>query len=200
MADPRPAAFLDRDGTIIADRDYLADPAGVELLPGAIAGLRALRAAGYVLVLVSNQSGIARGLFGIAEYHAVQARLEDLLQQGDVGTVASYFCPHHPDFTGPCDCRKPAPGLYRRAAADLDLDLARSLFIGDKLSDVLPAATFGGTGLLVRTGYGLAEEARATAALPGLLVAENLGAIAAPDWPGWRTATPNGPAENGGAA
>ena len=184
--DLRPAAFLDRDGTIIAERDYLADPAGVELLPGAIAGLRALRDAGYALVLVSNQSGIARGLYGIAEYQAVQARLEDLLRQDDVAADASYFCPHHPDFTGPCDCRKPAPGLYHRAAADLDLDLARSLFIGDKLSDVLPAATFGGTALLVRTGYGRGEEARAAAAVPGLLVADDLGAIAAPDWPGWR--------------
>ena len=182
------AAFLDRDGTIIAERDYLADPAGVELLPGAIAGLRALRAAGYTLVLVSNQSGIARGLYGIAEYQAVQARLRDLLRQDDVATAASYYCPHHPDFTGPCDCRKPAPGLYRRAAADLDLDLARSLFVGDKLSDVLPAATFGGTGLLVRTGYGRDQEARAAAALPGLLVANDLGAIASPDWPGWARA------------
>ncbi len=180
----RPAAFLDRDGTIIAERDYLADPGGVELLPGAVAGLRALRAAGYALVLVSNQSGIARGLYGLPEYHAVQARVEDLLRQGDVAIDGSYFCPHHPDFTGPCDCRKPAPGLYHRAAADLHLDLARSLFVGDKLSDVLPAAIFGGTGILVRTGYGRQHEDRATE-LSGLLVAEDLGALATPDWPGW---------------
>ncbi len=156
---PRPAAFLDRDGTLIVERDYLSQPEGVELLPGAVAGLRALRQAGYALVLVTNQSGIARGLFGLDDFRAVQARLEELLAAEGVRLDGVYLCPHHPDFGPPCECRKPGPGLYRQAERELGLDLARSLFIGDRLSDVDAAAALGGTGILVRTGYGRAAEA-----------------------------------------
>ncbi len=150
----RPAAFLDRDGTIIAERGYLRDPEGVELLEGAAEGLRRLQQAGYALVLVTNQSGIARGLVREEEYRAVQARLEALLRQRGITLAGVYHCPHHPDHTGPCECRKPGTGLHRRAAAELGLDLSRSLYIGDKASDVLPAAALGGRGILVRTGYG----------------------------------------------
>jgi D-glycero-D-manno-heptose 1,7-bisphosphate phosphatase len=154
----RPAAFLDRDGTIIVEREYLADPEGVQLIPGAVDGLRALRKAGFALVVVTNQSGIARGLYDRAAFDAVQLRLEQELARNDIRLDGVYLCPHHPEVDGPCDCRKPAPGLYRRAAQELGLDPARSLFIGDKPSDVRAAASFGGTGVLVRTGYGAASE------------------------------------------
>jgi D,D-heptose 1,7-bisphosphate phosphatase len=150
----RPAAFLDRDGTIMVERGFLADPAGVELIPGAAAGLRALRDAGYALVVVTNQSGIARGYFGVREFRAVQDRLEELLAAEGIRLDGVYLCPHHPDFGEPCDCRKPGTGLYRQAAAELGLDLARSLCIGDRLSDVQAAHPLGGTGILLRTGYG----------------------------------------------
>ncbi|HEX9106925.1 MAG TPA: HAD family hydrolase [Longimicrobiales bacterium] len=150
----RPAAFLDRDGTIMVERGFLADPAGVELLPGALEGLRALREAGYALVIVTNQSGIARGYFGEPEFRAVQARLEELLAGEGISLDGVYLCPHHPDSGPACNCRKPAPGLYRRAAEELRLDLSRSLFIGDRPSDVQAARTLGGTGILLRTGYG----------------------------------------------
>ena len=182
MREPRPAAFLDRDGTLIVERDYLRDPAGVELLPGALAGLRALHEAGYALVLVTNQSGIARGLHSMADFRTVQARLEEVLAGQGIRFDGVYVCPHHPDFTGPCECRKPAPGLYRRAAIELGLEPARSLYIGDKLSDVLPAAAFGGTGILVRTGYGRGEEARTPA---GVVVLDSIADV--PAWlEGWR--------------
>src|SRR5512143_1648281 len=143
-ASARAAAFLDRDGTLIVERDYLRDPGGVELLPGASAGLRALRDAGYALVLVTNQSGIARGLYTMDDYRAVQARVEELLEERGLRFAGVYVCPHHPDYTGACDCRKPALGLYRRAALELGVDPGCSLYIGDKLSDVLPAAALGG--------------------------------------------------------
>jgi D,D-heptose 1,7-bisphosphate phosphatase len=172
----RPAAFLDRDGTIMVEREYLADPEGVELIPGAVDGLRALRKAGYALVVVSNQSGIARGLYDRAAFDAVQRRLEERLAQHGIQLDGVYLCPHHPEVDGPCDCRKPAPGLYRRAAEELGLNPARSLFIGDKLSDVQPAAGFGGTGVLVRTGYGAAS-AHALAD-PATVVLADLGSIA----------------------
>lgn len=151
----RPAVFLDRDGTIVVERYYLADPDGVELVPGAASALRSLAAAGYALVVVTNQSGIARGLYGEEEFRAVQRRIEDLLERDGVRLDGVYHCPHHPDYTGPCDCRKPAPGLFRRAARELGLDLARSICIGDRLKDVVPARDLGcAGGILVRTGYG----------------------------------------------
>jgi len=150
----RRAVFLDRDGTILVEKNYLADPDEVELLPGAADALRRLRDAGYALVVITNQSGIARGLFGETEYRAVERRLEELLAAEGVVLDGSEFCPHHPEFTGPCQCRKPGLALFRRAAETLGIDLAASAYIGDRPGDVLPAAGFGGLGILVRTGYG----------------------------------------------
>jgi D-glycero-D-manno-heptose 1,7-bisphosphate phosphatase len=150
----RRAVFLDRDGTVIHERHYLADPAQVELLPGVTAALRAFRDAGYALVVVTNQSGIARGFYTERDFAAVQQRLEELLEREGLQLDAVFFCPHHPDFTGPCDCRKPGLRMYREAAARLGLDLSASLFVGDRLHDVEPALLLGGRGYLVGTGHG----------------------------------------------
>lgn len=154
----RPAIFLDRDGTIVSERYYLSDPDRAELIPGAAAALRRFAAAGYGLVVVTNQSGIARGLYTLREFEAVQRRITQLLAAEDVALDGVYLCPHHPDFTGPCACRKPGVALFRRAAEELGIDVERSVFIGDRLKDVLPAATLGGRGILVRTGYGASQE------------------------------------------
>lgn len=170
----RPAAFLDRDGTLILERHYLADPDGVELIPGATAALAALREAGYALVVVTNQSGIARGLITPEEYEAVHTRLAELLAAEGVHLDAVYHCPHHPEHSGPCDCRKPGLALYRRAAEEHGLDLARSIYVGDKVSDVLPALALGGAGYLVRTGYGEGEAGRAP---EGVRVVGDLGGV-----------------------
>ncbi len=178
----RPAAFLDRDGTIMVEKEFLADPAGVELIPGATDGLRALRERGFALVVVTNQSGIARGLYGLEQFRAVQARLEALLALEGIRLDGVFLCPHHPDFTGPCDCRKPLPGLYLQAARQLGLDLARSLFIGDRLSDVDAADALGGTPILLRTGYGRAAEASLGARR--LTVLDSLASLA-----GWAVAS-----------
>lgn len=184
MADPRPrpAVFVDRDGTVIRERDYLSDPGGVELVPGAVEALAAFRAAGYGVVIVTNQSGIARGLYDTAAYRRVEAEVERQLREGGVEVERSYHCPHHPDFTGPCECRKPAPGLFLQAADELDLDLERSIWVGDRLRDVEPARAFGGRGILVRTGYGSEE---AAAAPPEVTVVDDLrDAVRAVDLPG----------------
>ena len=154
----RPAVFLDRDGTLIREREYLADPEGVELLEGVPGALARLRASGFVLVVVTNQSGIARGLYSLEDYRAVARRVDEVLAQEGVLPDATYFCPHHPDHSGPCSCRKPATGMYRQAARELDLDLGQSYFIGDRVKDVLPALALGGKGILVRSGYGRTEE------------------------------------------
>lgn len=149
MIDARPAAFLDRDGTIIVDVDYPSRPEDVELLPGAAAAIRRLNEHGVAAVVVTNQSGIARGLFDEAAYERVRARLDVLLAAEGARLDASYHCPHHPDFGSPCDCRKPGTALHERAARDLGLDASRSLYVGDRLRDVLPALRLGGRGILV---------------------------------------------------
>ena len=155
----RRAAFLDRDGTIIQEAHYLADPDGVVLVPGAAAAMRRLADAGYALVVVTNQSGIARGLYSDKDFHAVQQRLEALLRAKGVALDGVFYCPHHPEYTGPCECRKPGLGMYRSAAEQLGVSLAGSIFVGDRAKDVLPALQTGGRGFLVRTGYGAGEAA-----------------------------------------
>jgi D-glycero-D-manno-heptose 1,7-bisphosphate phosphatase len=149
VSDARPAAFLDRDGTIVVDVDYPSRAEDVRLLPGAAAAIRRLNERGVAAVVVTNQSGIARGLLDEAAYERVRARVEELLAAEGARLDASYHCPHHPDFGGPCECRKPGTALYARAARDLGLDPARSLFVGDRLRDVLPALVLGGRGILL---------------------------------------------------
>lgn len=147
----RPAVFLDRDGTIIRDVNYVATPEQVELLPGAASAIRRLNEAGWPVVVVTNQSGIARGYFTEADYERVRERMETLLAESGARIDAVFTCPHHPDVGGACECRKPGTLLFRRAAAELGLDLRRSWYIGDKLRDVAPAHTLGGRGILVRS-------------------------------------------------
>ena len=130
----------------------------MELVPGAAQAIRRLDDAGLVVVLVTNQSGIARGLYGEADYLRVAERLGQVLRDVGVRVDATYYCPHHPDHGGPCDCRKPRTGLYLRAAKEFGVDPSTSYYVGDKLSDVLPARALGGRGILVRTGYGAEVE------------------------------------------
>lgn len=145
----RAAAFLDRDGTLIVDEHYLADATRVQLLPGAAESVAAVNASGLLAVVATNQSGIARGLITPAQYEEVRRRLDDLLEAAGAHLDASYLCPHGPPVTGPCDCRKPAIGMYVQAARELDIDLAASLYVGDKRRDVEPALTLGGEGILI---------------------------------------------------
>ena len=145
------AALLDRDGTICLDTDYLRDPDTVELLPGAAAAIRRLSEAGIPSVVFTNQSGIARGIISLAQYRAVRRRIDELLLAEGATLLDSFCCPHHPDFTGPCACRKPGTAMYERAAALYGFDLSRCAFVGDKARDVLPALPFGGGAMLVRS-------------------------------------------------
>jgi histidinol-phosphate phosphatase family protein len=145
----RAVVFLDRDNTIVEDPGYLHEPARVVLLPSAGPGLASLARAGWPLVLISNQAGIARGLYRPEAFAAVNARLEELLSPHGVRFLAAYFCPHHPDFGGPCECRKPGVALFRRAADEHGIDLTRSWYLGDRWRDVQPALVLGGHGLLV---------------------------------------------------
>lgn len=157
---PRRAVFADRDGTIIEDHHYIADPARVTLLPGTADALLRLRELGFALVIVTNQSGIGRGLYTLADYHRVAAEVARQLAAAGVVMDGTYFCPDAPGGDPDTTCRKPSTVLYRRAAADLGLETAGSYYIGDKRSDVLPARVLGGSGIMVRTGHGAGEEGR----------------------------------------
>lgn len=145
----RPAVFLDRDGTLILDRHYLADPDGVALLPGAGEALARLNAAGACAVLATNQSGIGRGYFTEADYHAVHARLVADLAAYGARLDASYHAPAWADTGDPDADRKPGAGMYLRAAREHGLDLAQSWWVGDRPRDVEPAGRFGGRGVLL---------------------------------------------------
>jgi D-glycero-D-manno-heptose 1,7-bisphosphate phosphatase len=161
----RPAVFLDRDGTLIHEAEYLKDPAGVEVLPGTAAGLRDLRAAGYALVVTSNQSGVARGYFDEDTVRRVNGRVRELLNAQGADVDAVYYCPHYakgtmPEYARECDCRKPAPGMILTAARDLNLDLERSWVVGDKAADVAFGKNLKLKTVLVLTGYGAKTQAQ----------------------------------------
>ena len=145
----RRAAFLDRDGTIIEDVEYIARAEDVVLRPGAAEGIRVLNDNDVSVVVITNQSGIARGRFTLADYEAVRARTAELLAEHDAQIDASYYCPHHPDFGGPCQCRKPGTLLFDLAIADLGVDPRVSMFAGDRLRDVMPARKYGGAAYLI---------------------------------------------------
>ena len=139
--------FLDRDGTLMVDTGYVRDPADVKLLPGVAEALLQARALGFELVVVSNQSGVARGLISLAQLEAVQSRFELLVAEAGVTFDDVRFCIHGPDDG--CSCRKPAPGLLREAAAARGIDLERSVMVGDRESDVVAGRTAGCTTILL---------------------------------------------------
>jgi D-glycero-D-manno-heptose 1,7-bisphosphate phosphatase len=152
------AAFIDRDGVINVDRAYVYRSADFELIPGVVEALRALQAAGYLLVVVTNQSGIARGLYSEEEYRALETYLRESLAAAGVTLDSVQYCPHLPDaplekYRRDCDCRKPNAGMIRNAANQLNIDTSRSVLIGDRRSDVQAGRAAGvGRCFLVRSG------------------------------------------------
>lgn len=169
----RVAVFLDRDGTLIEDREYLKDPSGVRLLPGVPASLRRLLDAGFTLVVITNQSGIGRGWMTEDDYQRVNAEFEKQLAAFDVALSGVYHCSAGPATAGGEEHpdRKPMPGMYLRAARELDLDLAASFAIGDSLRDVIAGQRAGcRLGILVRTGKPIPAD------LEGWPIADNLEA------------------------
>jgi len=173
---PRPAVFLDRDGTLVVERGYLSDPRELALMPGAARAVRHLAAAGYAVVVISNQSGVGRGAFTLGAAHATMAALRRALRAHGAELDAIYFCPHRPDAG--CACRKPGTALLERAADDLQLALRASVMVGDKALDVEAGRRAGARGVLVRTGYGAEEEARAAGAATPDHVADDVEAAA----------------------
>ena len=157
-------AFIDRDGVIIEERGYAYRIEDFALLPGAVVALTDLQAAGYRLVVITNQSGIARGLYSEADYLAFSAHMEAQLRAEGVQLDAVEYCPHLPDATVAryridCDCRKPGPAMLQRAASRLDIDLAASVLVGDRRTDIEAGRAAGvGRCFLVRSGQPLAPQ------------------------------------------
>ena len=168
------AALLDRDGTVIADRSYLADPGGVEILPGAAEGLARMRSLGLGLAILTNQSGIGRGYFDETQLRAVHHRMEQLLEAQGVRLDGIYYCPCRPDQQ--CSCRKPEPGLVHAARAELGFDPSRSFVIGDKGSDIGMGRAVSARTFLVRSGATV--DAQESAGAPDYVVDDLLDAAA----------------------
>jgi histidinol-phosphate phosphatase family protein len=151
------AVFLDKDGTLVVDVPYNVDPARVELAPGAGGALATLRDAGYRLFVVSNQSGVARGLFSEEDIARIEGRLRALFEGMRVPLEDFYYCPHHPEgsvsrYATACDCRKPAAGMLQRAAREHDVPLGASWMVGDILDDVEAGREAGCRTVLVDSG------------------------------------------------
>lgn len=152
------AIFLDKDGTLVEDVPYSCDVNLIRLMPGVQQGLRRLDAAGYVLIVVSNQSGVAHGLFSVEALSFVEMKLRSLLTDADIRLDGFYYCPHHPDgqipaYATTCDCRKPSPGLFMQAASDWAINLSASWMIGDILHDVEAGRRAGCRTILLDNGH-----------------------------------------------
>jgi D-glycero-D-manno-heptose 1,7-bisphosphate phosphatase len=180
----RPAVFVDRDGTLLEEAGYLDRLERVVFFPHSVDAVRLLNRAGFAVVVITNQSGVARGLYEetfVLQTHELMTRR---LAEGGARIDGYYYCPHHPTgeverFRVDCDCRKPAPGMLRKAAADLSIDLSRSFTVGDKWSDVQVAQAVGARGILVRTGYGRSTESAPRAGVEPAVIVDNLIAAAA---------------------
>ena len=179
------ACFLDRDGVLIEEEDYLCDPARVRLCSGAVEAIKLAHSVGRKVFLISNQAGLAKGKFKMEDLKAVHAKVEELLAEQGVALDGFYYCPHHakgivPEYTRECSCRKPGPGMILKAAEEHDLDVKNSFMIGDRLTDLEAGVNAGCSAVaLVRTGYGETQE---LPEYPGVTVidAKNIGeAVAA---------------------
>ena len=177
MAEPQRAVFLDRDGTLIVDKDYLHRPEEVEFFPGVFGALRELTQAGFLLVMVTNQSGVGRGLFTLEDVERVHRHIESILATEEVHLAAIYVAPEAPD--APSRGRKPSPQFLLDAQEELGIDLARSYIVGDKRIDLECGWNAGiRRSLLVRTGYGRGVEEKEISLLPRAVVVDDLAAAA----------------------
>ncbi len=152
----RRAIFIDRDGTINVEKNYLFKFEDWEWIPGAVDAIRMFNEAGFLVVVISNQAGVARGFYGADDIEKLHASVTRILESQNAKVDGYYYCPHHPEFgdNRECDCRKPAPGMILEAQRDWDIDLAHSYMIGDKASDIEAALAAGVHPVMVATGYG----------------------------------------------
>jgi len=156
------AVFIDRDGTINEEVKYLSKENNLRILPNAVEGIKLLKEAGFKVIVISNQSGVARGYFKEKDVQLINKKIKELIKQSGADIDGFYYCPHHPEaivdkYRQVCQCRKPEPGLFLQAAAQLNINMRKSFIVGDKLSDIQMSEVLGAQAVLVLTGYGLQE-------------------------------------------
>ena len=179
-----PAGVVDRDGTLLEEAGYLDRLEKIAFFPYATDAVRLLNRAGFPVIVITNQSGVGRGMYSEEFVIRTHDVMTGRLAAGGARVDAYYYCPHLPDaglerYRIECDCRKPSPGMLRKAAADLGLDLRRSFTVGDKWTDVAVGSAVGAKGILVRTGYGRSSEGARPAGVEPAFVADNIAAAAA---------------------
>ena len=152
--------FLDRDGTVMEDAHYIKSPGQVRLIPGAAAAVKRINDAGVPAIVITNQSGIARGIFKVEDYDAVRRHFESLLEAEGAHIDASYYCPHHPSVAPPCDCRKPATKMFEDAIRDFKLDTRKVAYVGDRWRDVVASKKIGGRGIMIASPMTTDEDRR----------------------------------------
>jgi D-glycero-D-manno-heptose 1,7-bisphosphate phosphatase len=180
----RRAVFLDRDGTLIEEAGYPDSLERLVFFPFTVDAVRTLNDGGFAVIVITNQSGVGRGIVPESFVPEAHAYIGQRIAEGGAAIHAFYYCPHHPDaiedrYRGPCECRKPGPGLLHQAAADLGIDLARSFVVGDRWKDIAAGRAVGARGVLVRTGVGRDQEARRHEQVPDAVVVDDLAAAAA---------------------
>lgn len=176
--------FLDRDGTVNEEVDFLTDPGQLRLIPGAGAAVRSLNRRNLPVCIISNQSGVARGFLTEGDLGPIHARLREALAAEGAAVDRIYYCPHHPTegiapYRTACECRKPAPGMVLQGARELGLDPRRSFVVGDRIVDVQAGKAVGARTILVLTGYGArsVEECRAAGVQPDHVAPSLSGAV-----------------------
>jgi histidinol-phosphate phosphatase family protein len=153
------AVFLDRDGTIMEDAHFIKSPSQVRLIPGAASAVKRINDAKVPAIVVTNQSGIARGIFKVEDYEAVRSHFESLLEAEGAHIDASYFCPHHPSVSA-CSCRKPATEMFEDAIRDFKLDPRKAAYVGDRWRDVIASKKLGGRGIMISSHMTTNEDRR----------------------------------------
>jgi len=160
------AIFLDRDGVINEEVSHLSNPDNFRFIEGSIEALKILKNLGYLLIVITNQAGIARGYFSEAKLEEIHNKMKRILNENYIKLDDIFYCPHHPDFTGPCDCRKPNPGMILKARDIYNIDLKESFMVGDTLKDIETGLAAKCQTVLVLTGYGEEEREKINEIIP----------------------------------
>ncbi|MFX1419057.1 MAG: D-glycero-beta-D-manno-heptose 1,7-bisphosphate 7-phosphatase [Promethearchaeota archaeon] len=169
MTNQKKAVFLDRDGVINKEVSYLSDPKNFKFIKGSIDALKILKRKGFLLIIITNQAGIARGIFTEKILEVIHNKMLKTLKHNDVQIDNIYYCPHHPDFTGPCNCRKPHPGMILEAQLNFNIDLNNSYMVGDTLNDIETGKAANCKTVLVLTGYGKKEKKKISSIIPDMI-------------------------------
>ena len=169
MINQNKAIFLDRDGVINKEVSHLSDPEDFEFIPGSIEALKLLKQKDFLLIVITNQAGIARGIFTEETLKLIHHKMIKILEQNNIKLDDIYYCPHHPEFTGPCDCRKPKPGMILKAQTKYNIDLTKSFMVGDTLNDIQTGKAAKCKTVLVLTGYGAEEQKKIGIIVPDMI-------------------------------